>query len=96
MRRPARRMASLEGMTSLINPRTVARLAAVCLAVAALAPVTAAASTHDLCDGHKWSLFGCRHGVGHHRIHQPGPALPESGLAVAAAARGADGTEARE
>ncbi|WP_370383388.1 hypothetical protein [Catenulispora sp. GAS73] len=83
-------------MKSLINPRTIARLAAACVAITALAPVTAAASTHDLCDGHKWSLFGCRHDLGQHRVHLPEEALPGSGLAVGTAARGPDGTDARE
>ncbi|WP_370351475.1 hypothetical protein [Catenulispora sp. EB89] len=83
-------------MKSLVSPRTLARLAAACVVAASLAPATAAASTHDLCDGHKWSLFGCRHDLGHHRVHQPGAPLPGSGLAVGAAARGADGTDAGE
>jgi hypothetical protein len=86
-------------MKSLINPRVaprrIARLAAAYVVVtASLAPVTAAASTHDLCDGHKWSLFGCRPGPGHHRIHQPDSALSESGLVVGAAARRPDGADA--
>ncbi|WP_194910428.1 hypothetical protein [Catenulispora rubra] len=84
-------------MKSLISPRSVARLLAAATVVAAsLAPITAAASTHDLCDGHKWSLFGCRHDLGQHRVHQPEASLPGSGLAVGAAARGPDGADARE
>lgn len=83
MRRSARRIANLEGMNALSNPRNAARLAAACSVVVALAPVTAAALTtpsagaapgrhapkYDLCDGHKWSLFGCR--PDHHQIQQP-------------------------
>jgi hypothetical protein len=61
-------------MKVLISPRSAARLAATATAALSLAPVTAAAATHTarphahtkavrsdgLCDGHKWSLFGCR------------------------------------
>lgn len=69
MRCSGRRIASLEGMRNRIDTRVAARLAAAALAVgAALTPITAAAAAHDLCDGHKWSLFGCRH----HQIEQPG------------------------
>ena len=95
MRHRARWIESLEGLKALINLRSIARLVTAATIVAAsLAPITAAASTHELCDGHKWSLFGCRHDAGRHRIHQPEAPLPESGLAVGAAARRPDGTDA--
>lgn len=67
-------------METLINPRSVARLAAASAVILSLAPATAAATTahaphaphaprYDLCDGHKWSLFGCR--SAHHGVRQP-------------------------
>jgi hypothetical protein len=82
MRCSARHIANLEGMNVLINARSGARLAAACSVLVALAPVTAAAlstpsaggapgrhaPSYDLCDGHKWSLFGCR--PDHHQIQQ--------------------------
>jgi hypothetical protein len=95
MRHSARRIATLDGMRVLINPRSAAHLAAAsAVAVAvSLAPVTVAALTAStalpaaqdrhvltasgglaadgLCDGHHWSLFGCRRDPGHHRIEQP-------------------------
>ena len=90
MRCSARRIANLEGMNALISLRSGAHLAAACSVVVALAPVTAAALTvasaaaapgrhapkYDLCDGHKWSLFGCRND--HRQNQQPdgdGPQL---------------------
>jgi len=83
MRCSARRIANLEGVNALINLHSGARLAAACSVVVVLAPVTAATSTtpstsaapgrhgpeHDLCDGHKWPLFGCR--PDHHQTRQP-------------------------
>jgi hypothetical protein len=64
-------------METLINFRSAARLAAASAIVLSLAPVTAAATTapaahpprYDLCDGHRWSLFGCR--SEHHGVRQP-------------------------
>jgi hypothetical protein len=61
-------------MRVLIKPRSAARLAVLSTLVVALAPATAHATTtpgrhapaYDLCDGHKWSLFGCRPGPGRH------------------------------
>ena len=83
MRCSAARIESVDGMKVLLSPRSTARLAAAsaaCAVALTLAPVTASAATahtharhtlaaDGLCDGHKWSLFGCR--PDHHRPEQP-------------------------
>ncbi|WP_370369571.1 hypothetical protein [Catenulispora sp. GP43] len=60
-------------MRVLIKPRSVARLAVAATVVLSLAPAAAAATApkYDLCDGHKWSLFGCRHSPAHFGMGRP-------------------------
>ncbi|MEY9905013.1 hypothetical protein ABIA35_001229 [Catenulispora sp. MAP12-49] len=76
MRHRRGRIGTLDRMEALINPRSVARLAAAVAVVLSFAPATAVAATahipkYDLCDGHKWSLFGCRPDPGHHGVGRP-------------------------
>ncbi|ACU73413.1 hypothetical protein Caci_4551 [Catenulispora acidiphila DSM 44928] len=103
MRHRARRIGTLEGMRALINPRSAARLAAASVVALSLAPVSAAASAasatpsrrapvYDLCDGHKWSLFGCRNDPAL-RVRQPDTG---SGLVVGPAAGRQHGADAGE